>query len=209
MKKFLKPLLLLVALGLLAYNSVYFKKLDAVKKNTQQKFDAVAFTQQLWKDKMIARLDSAVELSVLINAIAKEPEAAFNNYTNSLAVGNYRYAMVKFNAEVVDAGEDELLLKLPVADSFLTVKLATEFIYGNALRDASKLLMIRDFPNTADLNAVSEELNKTVRSTVVAPFKQTVKKGDKIAVVGAIEINKAHVNWKGLEVIPARLQNNQ
>ncbi len=73
----------------------------------------------------------------------------------------------------------------------MMIKLATEFIYGNAIRDASGLVDVKDFPNTMDLNNISEELNKMVRKTVLPPFKTAVKKGDKIIVTGAIEIKKA------------------
>ena len=88
----------------------------------------------------------------------------------------------------------------------VTVKVATEFIYGNAIRDASGLVEVKDFPNTMDLNNISEELNKTVRKTVLPPFKTAVKKGDKIIVTGAIEIHKEHIKWNELEIIPVQLQ---
>ena len=87
----------------------------------------------------------------------------------------------------------------------MTVKLATEYVYGNAIRDASALVDVKDFTNTTDLNSISEELNKTVRTTVLPPFKKHVKKGDKIEVTGAVEINKEHINWK-LELFPVRIK---
>lgn len=192
--------------ALLAYKSVYFKKLSEVKNNATEKFDAVAFTKKLWDEKLPAKLDSAIELTVLIKAIAVDPNAAFERYSNAMAVGNYRYAMVKTTAEVVQVNEDDLLLKVPFADSLLAVKVATEFVYGNAIRDASKLLQVKDFPNTTDLTSISEELNKTARTVVLIPFKKVVKKGDQVTVTGAIEINKAHINWNELEIIPVRLQ---
>jgi hypothetical protein len=45
-----------------------------------------------------------------------------------------------------------------------------------------------------------------VRTDVLIPFKKAVEKGDKVAVTGAIEINKAHINWSEPEIIPVRLQ---
>jgi predicted lipoprotein len=205
-KNYIKYPLLLVVFAVLAYKSVYFKKLSEVKNITTEKFDAIVYTKKLWNEKLPAKLDSAVELTTLIKAIAADPNTAFETYTNALAVGNYRYAMVKAEAEAVQVNEDDLLLQLPHADSLLNVKLATEFVYGNAIRDASKLLQVKDFPNTTDLSTISEELNKTVRTVVLVPFKKAVKKGDKIAVTGAIEINKAHINWTEPEIIPVRLQ---
>jgi predicted lipoprotein len=204
--KYIKYSLLLVVFALLAYKSVYFKKLSAVKKITNEKFDAVAFAKKLWDEKLPAKIENAIELTILIKAIAADPNIAFEKYSNAMAVGNYRYAMVKADAKVVQVNEDDLWLQLPFADSLLNVKVATEFVYGNAIRDASNLLQVKDFPNTADLSSISEELNRTVRTEVLAPFKKIVKKGDTIIVTGAIEINKAHINWSEPEIIPVRLQ---
>jgi predicted lipoprotein len=91
------------------------------------------------------------------------------------------------------------------ADTTLRLRLATEYIYGNAIRDASKLVDIRDFANTADLNNVSEQLNKKVRSSILPPFKKQVKQGDRIEVTGAVEFNKEHIRFNDLELIPVRL----
>jgi len=206
LNKYIKYSLLLVVIALLAYKSVYFKKLSEVKASTSEKFDAIAFTKKLWDEKLPVKLDSAIELTTLIKAITADPNAAFEKYTNAMAVGNYRYAMVKATAEVVQVSEDDLSLQLPYADSLLNIKVATEFVYGNAIRDASQLLQVKDFSNTTDLSNISEELNNTVRTDVLGPFKKAVKKGDKLVVTGAIEINKAHINWNEPEIIPVRLQ---
>jgi predicted lipoprotein len=206
LNKYIKYSLLLAAFALLAYKSVYFKKLSEVKSNTTEKFNAAAFTKKLWDEKLPAQLDSAVELTGLIKAVAADANAAFEKYTNAMAVGNYRYTMVKTDAEVLQVNEDDVLIQLPFADSLLKIKVATEFVYGNAIRDASKLLQVKDFPITTDLNSISEELNKMVRTDVLIPFKKAVEKGDKVAVTGAIEINKAHINWSEPEIIPVRLQ---
>jgi predicted lipoprotein len=190
----------------LGYNSVYFKKLSEVKDTRAEKFDANSFTKKLWEEKLPAKMDSAIDLTMFITAIGTQPQDAFNKYTNALAIGNYRYAMVKTAGKVVELNEDDFLLQLPFADSMLKVRIATEFIYGNAIRDASGLVQVKDFPNSADLSGISEEFNKTVRTQVLIPFKKLVKTGDSISVTGAIEINKAHINWTEPEIIPVRLQ---
>jgi hypothetical protein len=205
-KKYLKPVIYTAVAGLLIYNSVYFKKLGEVKNKTAVLFDAAAFSKKLWAEQFPVRIDSAVDLVSLINDLSANPEQAFDRFTNALAIGNYRYALVKFKARVNAVTADEIEAGLPLADSVLKVDVATEFIYGNAIRDASKLLAIKDFPNTNELNNISEELNKIVRTEVIAPFRSKVKQGDSIEVTGAIELNKAHINWKEPEIIPVRLQ---
>jgi predicted lipoprotein len=87
----------------------------------------------------------------------------------------------------------------------MIVKLATEYIYGNAIRDASGLVDIKDFTNATDLNNISEELNKKVRTLLLPEFKKQVRKADTLEVFGAIELNKEHINFNFLELIPMRI----
>jgi predicted lipoprotein len=68
------------------------------------------------------------------------------------------------------------------------------------------LVQVKDFPNTNNLSSISEELNKIIRSAVLPSFKQAVKKGDKVNVIAAVEINAAHIHWQGIELLPVRLQ---
>jgi predicted lipoprotein len=206
MNRYIKYLLLIVVIALVAYKSVYIKKLSGMKVATDEKFDAPAFSKKLWEEKLPARINSAVELTIFIKAAQANPADAFSKYTNALGIGNYRYALVKVEGVVTVINEDDIALQIKIGDSLMTAKLATEFIYGNAIRDASGLVDVKDFPNTMDLNNISEELNKMVRKTVLPSFKTVVRKGDKLIVTGAIEIHKEHIKWNELEIIPVQLQ---
>jgi predicted lipoprotein len=206
MNRYIKYLLLVVVIGLVAYKSVYVKKLSGMKVANDEKFDAGSFSKKLWEEKLPAKLGSAVDLATFIKATQSNPADAFSKYTNALGIGNYRYALIRTEGIVTDINEDDITLQVKLADSLMSAKLTTEFIYGNAIRDASGLVDVKDFPNTMDLNNISEELNKMVRKTVLPPFKAVVKKGDKIIVAGAIEIHKEHIKWNELEIIPVQLQ---
>jgi len=152
MNRYIKYLLLVVVVGLVAYKSVYVKKLSDMTLATTDKFDAVAFSKKMWDDKLPARLDSATDLATFIQATKANPSEAFSKYTNALGIGNYRYSLIKTEGIVTTINEDDIILRVTSGDSMLTVKLATEFIYGNAIRDASALVDVKDFPNTMDLN---------------------------------------------------------
>lgn len=204
--KAIRTIILLALAAFLLYQSIYIRKLSDVKSNVAAKLDTGAFAQKLWDEKFPAKLDGAISLDNLVEAVSADPDFAFEEFTNALAIGNYRYALVKLDGVVKEVREDECLIATTVADSMLMVKVATEFIFGNALRDASALIAVKDYPNSDDLNGISESLNKIVRTNVIPPFKQSVKNGDKVAIVGAIEINKEHIHWQGSEIIPVRLQ---
>ena len=206
MRKAVKYIILIAIAGLLGFQSVYFRKLSVVQKEKQQSFDVVAFTKKLWEEQLPAKMDSAVRLPDFIKAVAANQQEAFTKYTNALGIGNYRYALISVEGQVTAVNEDDLVLQITAGDSSLTATLATEYIYGNAIRDASALVDVKDFPNTAELNSISEELNKLVRTTVLPAFRQKVKTGDKVQVVAAVEFNKEHVKWNQMELLPVRLQ---
>ena len=206
MKKFVKYILVIALLGLLGYNSVYFKKLSDVQKAGNEKFDAAVFAKKIWNEKITAKIDSAVQLSALMAAVSVDKEAALNRYTNAIDIGNYRYAIIQTQATVISLNDEEVQMSVILPDSNMNAVLATEYIYGNAVRDASALVDVKDFPNSTDLSSISEELNNVIRKELLPSFKKAVKKGDKINIVAAVEINKEHIKWTGLELIPLRLQ---
>jgi hypothetical protein len=196
---------LLLVLVLVAYKSLYFEKLSERNKQ-DQKFDPIAYSKQRWEKDFPVRMDSAVSLPVLMDVLNKEPQKGFDLYTRSLAIGNYRYALVSMQVQVGHVSEDAIQVILINEDSLVSMELATEFIYGNAIRDASGLVEVSDFPNTADLNGISEALNQLVKDKVVKDLRSTVKEGDRLNVVAALELNKEHIHWQGIELYPVRIQ---
>ncbi len=206
MKKWLTYILILLVLALVGSKSIYFKKLSEVNNKVNEKFDAVAFSKKLWDERLPVKLDSAIELTSLIHSIESNPADAFAKYSNATDIGNNRYSLVRVTGTVADINENDIILHVNNADSIMTVFLATEYIYGNAIRDASSLVDIKDFSNTADLNAISEELNKNVRTIVIPAFKKLVSRGNRVAVTAAVEMNKEHIKLSKMELIPVRIK---
>lgn len=206
MKKIIKYLLLLILLFLIGSQSVYFKKLSKMKNASAANFDALSFSNKLWNDKLPAKLDSAIEINAFIQAIEMDREAAFYKYSNAMAIGNYRYSLIKVTGNVTRINENDIDISLNHADSLLKIKLATEYVYGNAIRDASGLLDIKEIPKSEDLNNISEALNKIVRKSVLPAFKKEVKVGQMVEIVGAVEINKQYIKLNDLELIPLRIK---
>lgn len=206
MKKLFKVFLYVLVIGLVLYNSVTISKLSAFKNTAPATFDAVAYTQLLWKNKMPGKLDSAVELSTLIKEVAANQQIALDKYGNALGIGNYRYVFVKAIVNVTDIKEDELQVQYQFENKVIDAILATEYIYGNAVRDASGLVTVKEFSNSDNLNGISEAMNDKIRKEVLPSFKKAIQKGQKVKIVATIELNKAFVKWNGLELIPIHLE---
>ncbi len=201
----LKYALTIVVLIIVAYNSVYFKKLNEVKASSTN-FNAQAYARQFFKEKLTPALNNAVDLNQLITLLQTDKENTFNKYSHALGIGNIRYFLVKGEGVISAVKEDDVSAVTKTDTTQRVIQIATEFIFGNAIRDASGLIDINEFTNTMDFNNVSAEINKVVRNEVLPPFKAAAKKGDSVQFVGAIELNREHLNLEDIEVIPISLK---
>ena len=202
----IKYSILFILLMITGYNAVYFKKLNAITKEGVQKFNAKTYTAALWKNKMPAVIESAMDFDQLLLAIEKDPQQAFEKYTRALAIGNYRYAMVKISGTVIAVNEDDFVIETVLGGNKKQIRVTTEFIYGSAIRDASGLIDIKDFTSASDLNAIAESFNETIKKTVVQPFKKSLVTGLKIELVAAVELNKENMVLDQLVLLPVQIK---
>jgi len=137
--------------------------------------------------------------------LSSDPAKTFDVYSHALGIGNLRYFLIRGKGIIESVNENDVTVMLNVDSSKQTVTLATEYIFGNAVRDASGLININEFTNTMDFNNVSAEINKIIREKVLPSFKQSVKKGDVVEFTGAIELNKEHLDLSHVEVVPVQI----
>jgi predicted lipoprotein len=189
---------------LVAYNSVYFKKLDEMKA-AKDGFDGAAYATRFWSEKLVPAMEKGVDLSTLLQQLQTNPESAFATHAHALGIGNIKYFPVKGVATVKMVKENEVVISLDAQPSGTELTIATEYIFGNAVRDASGQIDINAFTNTMDFNTVSAELNNMIRTKVVPPFKGQVKTGDRVHFTGAIELNQKYLNLNAIEIIPVSL----
>jgi predicted lipoprotein len=206
-KKVIKYTLSIVALLVIAYNSVYFKSLDDVKAASAVKqFDAPSYARNFFDKKLLPSIDKAVEIDALLKLVQSDPAQAFHSYSHALGIGNIRYFLVKGEGIIKEIGENTTTISYASDTAHKQLDIATEFVYGNAIRDASGLININEFNSTMDFNNVSAEINKIVRSEILPSFKANGKVGDRVKFSGAIELNQAHLNLDHIEVVPISLE---
>lgn len=196
-------IVLLVVL-LVGYNSIYIKPLDKVAAKSKNEFSPVAYADNFFNNDLLPSLEKGIAYHELLQLLVENKDSAFAIYGKSLAVGNISYFLVKGEGEVIDIHPDLITIRL--AQTGETVVIAVEYVYGNAVRDASGLIALHTFNSTSDLNNVSEALNNKIRKEVLPPFLKIVKKGDKIHFNGAIELNKINLALNDIEILPIQLQ---
>lgn len=206
MKKGIKYALAILLLIVVAYNSVYFKDLDKVKAASSKGFDAKSYARNYFNNKLTPALNNAVEINQLLAMLQNDKENAFNKYSHALGIGNIRYFLIKGRGVITAIDENDVTVMSKTNTTQRDFKIATEFVFGNAIRDASGLININEFSNTMDFNNVSAEVNKIVRDEVLPPFKAAAKKGSVVDFYGAIELNREHLKVDNIEIIPVSLK---
>ena len=208
-KKWLKYIVLIAVAGLLAYNSVYFKKLDAKKEVAEMDMKPAEFAQKFWATKFIASLDSAVEINRFVKMLQENPKDIFEKYAKTQGIGNVSYFLVKAEGVITDVQEDHVIVLARSGAAELPVKLNTGIYFGNAVRDVTGLISMGDFSNTMDFNSVSSELNKILRTQAILPFKSKAVKGTTVQFVGCAEINREQINTVDIQLLPVRINIKQ
>ncbi len=202
MKKGIKYAILLLIIVFLGYNSVEISKLSNLKASVKV-FDAKAFAKDMLTKKLPREAGKVIEYDELIKQLKAAPAEAFAKKGRALTLGSIRFFMVKGIAEITAIDENEVQI---LTEGNNQPSIAIEYVFGNNLRDASGLIDLSDFDNTGDLNNVSSEINKIVRTEVVPPFRSSAKVGYKVEFLGAIELNEAHLNLNNIEIMPASLK---
>ena len=203
MKKYRSHIIIFIIAVFAIYNSVYFKSLDEVVASRESsQFNASVYTEEFW-EALTSKLDQATHLESLAEMLKKDPGTAFRDYSNALGIGNVRFFLVQSTAVIASIEEDHMLLMISPG---LTIKLATDYIFGNAVRDASGLIDVNEFTNTMYFNEVSAKINEHITREVLPPFVSRVHLGDRIYFVGAIELHKVFYDLEQIEVVPVHLE---
>jgi len=203
MRKSIKYILWVAVILVVAYSSVYFKKLSDVKAAAAKGFDAAAYANNYFYKQLPPAIAEAPDVDKLIAMIKTDTSAAFKSYGHALAIGTTRYFLVQGKGTIVNIDDNGVWVSTPAGN---TVLLGTEYVYGNALRDASGLVDINKFSNTMDLNNISAEVDRIVRTKILPAVKPQFKKGSKIIFSGAVGLNQAHLQLEDMEITPVSLK---
>ncbi|MEY4432037.1 MAG: hypothetical protein RLZZ44_167 [Bacteroidota bacterium] len=205
LQKVIQYFVAILVIGLVLYNSVYFKKISEMQlAKVEAAFDATAYSKTYLFEKIPNAKQKSVLLADLILALNTDSNKAFKDFGHSQNQGDTKYFFVK--GEGVITGIDDEFITLKETSSGTEVKVAIQYIFGNTARDCSGIIAIDDFSNTMDLNTVSETINKIIKTEIVAPFITEVKKGSIVSYIGGIELIQSDLKKNNFEIIPLGLE---
>ena len=135
----------------------------------------------------------------LIKLLNNNLDNAKKELGNRLGIGESAYFLVKGQSNIASIKENEIqLANGSVID--------TQFIFGNEIRDASRMVKLEDFKSQKDLNALTEALNKQVREVIIPQKIKGLKVGDNISYIGACEVAPTDIPVKALTIYPVEIK---
>lgn len=170
--------------------------------NETYSFNAAGFATRFWNDSLPLSIRSAQEAGDFLKLLNDNPDMAFTSRGHKLGISNTYYFMLKGRGTVKKV-EDEYLVA--VIDDNNDIRIATDFIFGNAVRDGSGKININDFFNMTDFNEVSVEINRLVKEKVVKGLGNTARPGMEIEFAGALELNKENADLPVIRIIPVSI----
>lgn len=201
MKSLLKPSLVLALLVMLGYNSVYFEKLSERREAAEKTVDFAALADSLYYQGIL-KTSEPVAWADLRDELNTAPDSAFARYGNRLGIGTSAFFFVRQGGIIAEITPEAIRLE-PTSEG--AVEINTRYVFGNALRDASRQVTLTDFKTNAEFNSLSEALNRLIREQVLPPVLEGLQPGDSIAVTGAVKLGMRNPVPARLTITPAQI----
>lgn len=204
MRSYLRPFIITLAILLVVYLSLDIHSLDSERRRpAAEAFDVETFVTDIWENQLPGIMHQALEIPYLLDALAHNPEEAFQQYSNVLGISNTHYFLVKGIGIIISVNEETI--RVAIQDTIMA-DIATVFIFGNTVREASGLVDISDFANMMDFNQVSVHLNRLIREELANPLRNEAQEGMAIHFTGATEINRLAELSPKLFIVPINYQ---
>lgn len=197
----MKYAIVIVLIALLGYNSVYFEKLSERSSKSSKSFDFAAYADSLYTQGLL-KAETPIDINQLLEEVKAGQNEAFETYGNRLGIGNSAYFMVSVEGTVAEKTDGQLKIR---EKSGTVWPIDTKFIFGNAIRDASRLVKLTDFKTNAEFNALSEALNSIIREKEIPEDFSEVKQGDLVSLTGAIKLSKNED--LPIRILPIKIEN--
>jgi len=203
MNKIFKYSIIIVATILVIFLSLDIQKLDRVRTlNDVTEVNADTFALNFWERELPGSISAAPDVNRLLRLLKTNPSKAFDEYSKQLGISHTYYFMLKGSGKILSVEDEYIVLE---TDEKMKVQIATAFIFGNTVRDASGKVDIDDFLNMTSFNNVSIAINKLVKARVVEGLKTLARPGIFLQFAGAIEMTDGDMNPDAVTIIPVSI----
>ena len=168
-------------------------------------FDAVAYAQALWDDRLLTVIGEAPDAEAVLAALRTSPAKACSEFGRTVGVNRSCLYALQGRGTIVSVDRNSVGVSLTTA-SAPDVSISTGLIFGNAVRDAAGLVEASDFADSREFNALSEQLNRLVETRVIVEFKKHAAVGQRIQFAGCAEVKRSWSADTPLAIIPVRIE---
>jgi predicted lipoprotein len=174
----------------------------ATAEKVAGKFDATAFAENFWTEKLLPTASKTVSAEVLLPAIQANPSGAKTNYSRSVGLSDSYFYFLHGEGKIISVSDDAVLISVTENSTNAEIALQTGLVFGDAIRDGTGLLNVNDYPNSQDFNDISAALNHIVETRVLQKLREQAKIGAKISFAGCAEVDDESTDLKPLKIIP-------
>ncbi|HKK82162.1 MAG TPA: DUF2291 family protein [Prolixibacteraceae bacterium] len=204
MKKFVKYCIIVAIAVVTVIFSLDIQNLDKHNvADTADEFNAAAYARDIWENKMPGAIGDAPALISLTKTLAADPETAFNNYGRKLGISKTYYFIAYGEGVIKSVNEENIVI---VIKGGTQIRLATDFIFGNTVRDGSGIVDIDDFVNMTDFNNVSIELNNIVKEEIVPQLDELAQPGMMVDFAGTFAVGEEDVDVRNIRIVPVSVK---
>lgn len=202
MKRVIKVIAWCVVVVIILALSLKVERLD---ERTTAEFDPTEQVEHFWNEALPALLigDRVVEVELFCQALKNNRQLLIDRYGLTLGIGAPYSLLVGGAFTVTEVGEELTTLRTEAGATFL---MRTAYIFGNTVREATGAFSIDDYENTMDFNRIASELNNRVVERIVAPAEEFLQAGNRLRVVGAIDLTPKGPADEVFELIPLSIQ---
>jgi len=202
--KYLTPIFLL---GALVYFSIEIKPLDEVKKNREQKkFKPDEYARDFWDNRLMKHLDQAAAADKLLGLMENDMAAALRDHGRTVGISNVHYYFLAGQGKVLSVNDESAAISIRKPSDIAEIEIATDFIFGHAVRNGTGLIDVSDFSNSQDFNNISEEINTIITKDVLPDFREKIQPGMTVHFTGAAKVPDDETEIVPLRVIPVKLE---
>lgn len=187
---------LIAALAAVAWRYPLFHVVP-LGSSPSEKFDAKAFAETFWDDKLVPAFADAHDAATVLAALASDAAVARKTYGRVVGISRSTFFFIRGKGTVVVADGAHLGVALdvngvkrtPVDASARDLFIKNGPVFGNAVRDCTGLIRSEEFENSQDFNTLSVALNGLVTERVLSKLRDLITPGRRVEFVACVEVS--------------------
>lgn len=164
--------------------------------------DITSYIEKLWTERLPEAAENAASVHDVLAIASTDPARARKEYGREVGLGGPTFFFLQGSGRIKSVDEDECLVIIEGQSQPILLEIG--ILLGNAVRDATGLVNVDEFPNSQEFNRLSAELNERCESQVISPVRDSLVVGTFVEFVGCCEVRNNN-DFDPLKLVPVQL----